>query len=245
MTKGATRSHLDAAQGSSEERTKRTAGTESERESVTDAAMHQESAGMTGFAGQQGKAVRCVVGIDEVGRGCWAGPLVAAAVLLKRPINGLTDSKLLSSMRREKLSKLIHDNAFVGLGWVEPKVIDRIGLTAATSQAMSKALDQIVENYDEIIIDGHYNFLCARFDLAQKVRTMVKADSLIPAVSAASIVAKVARDDYMRQLASQFPAYQFEKHVGYGTKLHHDMLKLYGVCEQHRLSYKPIQALIA
>lgn len=185
-----------------------------------------------------------IVGLDEVGRGCWAGPLVAAAVVLKKPIDGLTDSKLLSKRQRQHLSKLIYKNAYVGLGWVEPKVIDEVGLTAATSRAMQEAIDQIQADYDEVIIDGHFNFLRTRTDLVRKVRTMVKADMLVPAASAASIVAKVARDNYMCEVATEFPAYRFEQHVGYGTKLHSDMLRLHGLCSLHRQSFKPIRQLV-
>lgn len=182
-----------------------------------------------------------IVGIDEVGRGCWAGPLVAAAVMLHRPIAGLKDSKQLSKRQRVHLHKIIYDNADIGLGWVSAQEIDRIGLTQAVSLAMSQALAGITDNYDEIIIDGNFNYL----PKLPNVKTLVKADSLVPAVSAASIVAKVARDQYMKEVAVKFPVYKFEQHVGYGTKLHHELLKLHGVCELHRLSYKPIQELAA
>ena len=181
-----------------------------------------------------------IVGVDEVGRGCWAGPLVAAAVLLHKPIPGLADSKKLTKRQRERLAEEINHSAQVGMGWVSPKDVDRLGLTAATSLAMQKALDQIDTSGAEIIIDGSLNYLPE----VQNINTLVKADATIPAVSAASIVAKVARDKYMAEQALLFPHYQFEKHVGYGTKLHMDMLKLHGICELHRLSYKPIQALL-
>ncbi len=180
-----------------------------------------------------------VVGIDEVGRGCWAGPLVVAAVVLNKPIDGLKDSKLLSRKQREVLAEQIQSSASVGLGWAKAATIDEIGLTAATTLAMTEAIRQIHEPYDEIIMDGHFNFLP---DL--KVQTIVKADQTIPAVSAASVVAKVARDNYMRQIAAEFPVYKFDQHVGYGTKLHLEMLKLYGLCEHHRRSFKPVRSLI-
>lgn len=181
-----------------------------------------------------------IVGIDEVGRGCWAGPLVAAAVLLHNSIPGLTDSKKLTKKKREQLAKQIHANATVGIGWVAPADIDKLGLTAATSQAMHEALRQIDASEAEVIVDGSINYLS---DVLTS-KNLIKADSLVPEVSAASIVAKVARDDYMAEIAAKFPHYQFEKHVGYGTALHLEMLKMHGVCELHRLSYKPIQALL-
>jgi ribonuclease HII len=194
-----------------------------------------------------------IVGIDEVGRGCWAGPLVAAAVVLRRPIAGLTDSKLLSRAQRERLAVLIYEYAAVGVGWVSPGEVDELGLTAAVARAMSlavEALDLSGEIYDEVVIDGNYNYLSnyvwprARSP-AIKVQTMVKADLKVAAVSAASIVAKVARDNFMTDAARQYPAYQFESHVGYGTSVHLERLKLHGVCPLHRLSYKPIQRIVA
>lgn len=181
------------------------------------------------------------VGIDEVGRGCWAGPLVAGAVILDKPINGLKDSKKLSKKQREQLSSEIKAQAkVIGLGWVTPTEIDEIGLTKAVGLAMERALGQIKIDYDEIIIDGNINF----FPENSKARAVIKADDSISAVSAASIVAKVARDDYMAKIADKYPNYGFESHVGYGTAMHIERLKLHGVSNLHRLSYKPIASLI-
>jgi ribonuclease HII len=181
-----------------------------------------------------------IVGIDEVGRGCWAGPLVAGAVILNGPVEGLKDSKLLSKKRREKLSAEIQLIAkAVGVGWVEPAELDVVGLSAAVGLAMQRALNQIKIKYDSIIIDGNYNFLAAN----PKSRALIKADATIPAVSAASIVAKVARDNFMTKLAAKYPNYGFDKHVGYGTAFHLEMLKLHGVSEVHRRSFKPISLL--
>lgn len=184
-----------------------------------------------------------IVGIDEVGRGCWAGPLVAGAVALDETILGLRDSKVLSKQQRIKLSKEIYTQAAaVGVGWVTAHEVDALGLTEAVRLAMQRAIDQIVLTmYDEVIIDGSYNFL----PNVPGTHAIVKADGSVPAVSAASIIAKVARDSWMcEQAVMEFPQYGFEKHVGYGTKLHRDMLKQYGVCALHRLSYKPIQKLL-
>lgn len=182
-----------------------------------------------------------IVGIDEVGRGCWAGPLVAGAVVLNQDIMGLKDSKVLTKLQRTKLSREIYENAAaVGLGWVNAREVDALGLTEAVRLAMRRAIAQIELPYDEIIIDGNYNFM----PMDTRAQAVVKADGSIAAVSAASIVAKVARDEWMCGKAAQdFPLYGFEKHVGYGTKLHQEMLRLHGVCSLHRLSYKPIQRL--
>lgn len=183
-----------------------------------------------------------IVGIDEVGRGCWAGPLVAGAVALSEPIAGLRDSKKLSKKQRASLDTEIRLLAVgYGLGWVWPEEIDKVGLTEAVRLAMERALDQIEIDYDEFIIDGNLNF----FPDNPRARAVIKADDSVPAVSAASIIAKVARDTYMETEAAQsYPQYGFEKHVGYGTAVHVASLREYGVTALHRKSYKPIQAFL-
>jgi ribonuclease HII len=183
------------------------------------------------------------VGIDEVGRGCWAGPLVAGAVILGESIAGLKDSKKLSKLQREKLAKVIHQKAqAIGLGWVSAKEVDALGLTESVRLAMERALKQISIGFDEIIIDGNLNF----FPDDVRAKAVIKADDSVPAVSAASIAAKVARDNYMADEAhKEFPNYEFDRHVGYGTALHLAKLTEFGVCDIHRLSYKPIQKIMA
>ncbi len=187
------------------------------------------------------------VGIDEVGRGCWAGPLVASAVVLGKPIVGLKDSKKLTKKQRQRLAAEIQMEALaIGIGWVWPKEIDVSGITTAVKTAMSRALKQIRIDYDEIIIDGNYNFLADVKGLSShKVWNMIKADDSVAAVSAASIIAKVARDNYMvTEAHAVYPTYGFDTHVGYGTALHIERLKLHGVTKLHRMSYKPIQQLL-
>lgn len=188
------------------------------------------------------------VGIDEVGRGCWAGPLVAGAVILREPIEGLRDSKKLSKKRREALSLEIYQKAFVGLGWVQPVEVDELGLTKAVQLAMLRAiklLHEQVAEYDEIIIDGNHNFFANVQGLkTDNVGALIRADDQVPAVSAASIAAKVARDIYMTKIAAQYPDYRFDVNVGYGTAAHRAALKMFGVTSIHRKSYKPIQALL-
>lgn len=181
-----------------------------------------------------------VVGIDEVGRGCWAGPVVAGAVLLRVPVGGLRDSKKLTKRQREFLAAEIAKKAVIGLGWVAPGEVDELGLTEAVRLAMRRALDEISTDYDEIIIDGDYNFFLDN----PKARAVIKADDTVPAVSAASIVAKVARDNYMTEVAVKYPDYGFPSHVGYGTALHLERLKLHGISDLHRRSFKPVQALL-
>jgi ribonuclease HII len=115
-----------------------------------------------------------------------------------------------------------------------------VGITTAVKWAMERALEQISLPYDHVIIDGHYNFLAH----VAKTEAIIKADSSVPAVSAASIVAKVARDAYMAEIAGHHPEYGFDRHVGYGTALHLERLKLYGISPLHRRSFKPVAALL-
>lgn len=194
------------------------------------------------------RSANSLVGIDEVGRGCWAGPLVAAAVVLDN--NSIVshdrawklgDSKVLTKLQRKRAAIGVQNTALaIGLGWASPGEIDSWGLTGAVRVAMQRALNQVRIPYDHIIIDGNYNFMPEN----PKVSTLVRADSLVPAVSAASIIAKVARDNYMTEAARKYKEYGFEKHVGYGTRLHREKLHLHGVCELHRISFMPVSAII-
>ena len=179
-----------------------------------------------------------IVGIDEVGRGAWAGPMVVGAVLLGgATIEGLTDSKKLTKKQREWLDLEIRQKAVaIGLGWVSAKQIDEIGLSNALKLASRRALAHIRHDYREIIIDG----TIALID-DPRVTLMKKADLLVPSVSAASIVAKVARDNYMKHLDGVFPGYKFTGHVGYGTAAHALAIDTLGVTPLHRLSFAPLK----
>jgi len=182
-----------------------------------------------------------ILGIDEVGRGPWAGPLVVGAVVLGGVIiEGLTDSKKLSALRRRELSALIYTHGVVGLGWVHADEIDRIGLAEALRLATTRAVEHIHVPYHEIIIDGTVNFLQGT-SKGQYVNTIKKADLLVPCVSAASIVAKVARDTYMTEQHSIYPHYGFNSHVGYGTQKHRKAIEEYGITPLHRLSIAPLK----
>lgn len=186
-----------------------------------------------------------IVGIDEVGRGPWAGPLVIGAVVLgSQVIEGLTDSKKLTKRRREMLAgQILGSDAACGLGWVSADEIDRIGLSEGLTLGTKRALEQIKVPYHEIIIDGTVNFLKGT-GKGNYVTTMKKADLLIGAVSAASIIAKVARDEYMAALDTQYDGYDFASHVGYGTAKHRAAIESFGLLPEHRRSFAPIAAFI-
>lgn len=183
-----------------------------------------------------------VLGIDEVGRGSIAGPLVVGAVVLDTKIAGLKDSKLLSRVKRTQLAQDIYAKAlFCGLGWVTPLELDEIGLTKALTLASFRALTGLELTVDKTILDGKYNYLPSSY----VCETIIGADNKVSAVSAASIIAKVARDEYMIKLSAEFPNYGFESHVGYCTQRHVDALKEYGCSVHHRKSFEPIKSISA
>lgn len=190
---------------------------------------------------------RVILGIDEVGRGPWAGPLVIGAVILPKENqdwqNDLTDSKKLTAKKREQLAEIIlRESPATALGWVSARELDVNGLSDSLKLATRRAVRQIrAQNvpFNEIVIDGTINFL-ANTTLEKYVTTLKKADFLVKEVSAASIIAKVARDNYMKELAQLYPDYGFEKHVGYGTAIHKAALEKYGPTPEHRTSFKPV-----
>ncbi len=180
-----------------------------------------------------------IIGIDEVGRGAWAGPLVVAAVqlpdVLPKTLRGLTDSKKLSKNQRQGYSVAIQDIAtYLGFGWVTAGEVDELGLTEAMRLACRRAMDGAPDT--TVVIDGHINYLKE----LPNTRCQIQADRDVPAVSAASIVAKVARDSYMAEQAAIFPQYGFDRHVGYGTQLHSTALASNGVTVLHRKSFRPV-----
>ena len=192
-----------------------------------------------------------ILGIDEVGRGPLAGPLVVGAVILpeEKPewVEELKDSKKLTAKKREALNDVIlKEAAAVGLGWVFAEELDNDGISEALRLATRRAVKSVQElhaSFSQIVIDGKVNFL-ALTPLEKYVTTVVKADNLIKEVSAASIVAKVARDHYMYELGGKYPGYGFEKNVGYGTAAHMKAINDLGICPEHRKSFEPIKSMV-
>lgn len=181
-------------------------------------------------------------GVDEAGRGPWAGPVVAACVILNRNIpklDEINDSKQLTEKKREELYEIIKENSIYGIGAASNKEIDKIGIVKATELAVKRAIERMSEKPTFLLIDGRDNF-----DLPIKYKTIIKGDSRVKSIAAASILAKVWRDKYMKLVADIYPQYEFEKHKGYGTKIHLEVLKEHGICKIHRISYKPIQKII-
>ena len=193
-----------------------------------------------------------ILGIDEVGRGPWAGPLVVGAVILGGvEIEGLDDSKKLTKKRREALDEVIREQAAAwALGWVSAGKLDEVGMSQALRLATRRAVQQIQSQckeknlaFDEIIIDGTVNFL-ADTALEQYVTVMAKADGLIPSVSAASIIAKVARDNFMVEQDVVYPGYGFASNAGYGVAKHRMAIERLGMTPLHRLSFAPLQKYV-
>jgi len=184
-----------------------------------------------------------MIGIDEVGRGAWAGPLLVVAARLKKGKShppGLNDSKKLTLKKRQQLFLLIFDAYDLGEGWVSADMIDSLGLSRALESAAILAVthhDLLAD--EQIIIDGTVNFL--RNTQLKNVKVQAKADSDAAIVSAASIAAKVMRDVVMNDIARNFPEYSFEKHVGYGTKAHRLAIDKHGLTRYHRRSFKPMK----
>ena len=195
-----------------------------------------------------------ILGIDEVGRGPYAGPLVIGACILgdwqnsenAEWIEKLTDSKKLSAKRREELYVLIKEKALAAAtGWVSSAEIDEIGLSEALRLATRRAVEQIQQTkvpFSEIIIDGTMNFLVGT-KLEKYVSTLKKGDFLVKEISAASILAKVERDNYMAKLDAVYPKYGFGKHVGYGTAAHQKAMEEFGLTPEHRRSFRPVREI--
>jgi len=183
-----------------------------------------------------------IAGVDEVGRGPLAGPVVTAAVILdpNRPILGLADSKKLTEKSREILAATIKQDALAwAIGRAEPEEIDQLNILQATLLAMKRAVESLSIVPSHALVDGNQapNLMCP-------VTTIIKGDQTEPAIAAASIIAKVSRDKEMILMEEYFPGYGFAKHKGYPTKMHQDALMKLGVSEIHRRSFKPVQLVI-
>ena len=179
--------------------------------------------------------VQIICGVDEAGRGPLAGPVCAAAVILPShlEIPGLNDSKKLTDKRRRELYPLIKEKALAyGIAFADHKEIDEINIMQATYLAMERALAQLSIKPDIALIDGN-----RAKDFGIPVKTVVKGDSLSANIAAASVLAKVTRDDVMLEMAESFPQYGFEVHKGYGTKAHYEALAECGPCQIHRMTF--------
>lgn len=188
---------------------------------------------------QRGKVI---AGVDEVGRGPLIGAVVAGAVVLdpSNPIEGLTDSKKLSEKKRISLAEEIKEKALVwSLGRSEPEEIDRINILQASLLAMKRAVEGLTVQVDGAFVDGN-----RAPDLSCPAETVIKGDLIIPAISAASILAKVARDQEMIELDRLYPGYGLAGHKGYPTKAHREALQRLGITPLHRKSFGPVKALL-
>ena len=177
-----------------------------------------------------------IAGVDEVGRGPLAGPVVAAAVILPHDFDvlGIDDSKKLSPKKREELAEVIKEKALAwSVGWVGPERIDEINILEATKEAMTQAVQGLSLKPDHVLIDGNFTVR----SLALPQTAIVKGDANSTSIAAASILAKVTRDRYMEEMDSVYPGYAFASNKGYGTKAHYDGLKAQGPTPIHRRSF--------
>ncbi len=183
-----------------------------------------------------------ICGIDEAGRGPWAGPVVASAVILDRKNipQGLNDSKKLNEAKREALFEPIMISSQVGIGIVSAAEIDEINILQATFLAMQRAFDQLKTRPDLALIDGNKS---PRINC--KTQTIIGGDAKSLSIAAASIIAKVTRDRIMHQQDLIYPLYEFARHKGYGTAAHAAALAVHGPCAEHRKSFKPIALILA
>jgi len=193
---------------------------------------------------QQG--YQLIAGIDEAGRGPLAGPVVAAAVIfdfiaIPEELNGIADSKKLNADKRVSFAKIIMERAAgFGIGVCDHLTIDRLNILQATFLAMKKALSALKTKPAIILVDGGLPLP----NYSSPQQAIINGDNLIFSIAAASILAKVTRDAIMEEMHAKYPRYFFNRHKGYGTKLHLDALKLYGPCEIHRRSFRPVKRLI-
>ena len=181
------------------------------------------------------QGLRLICGVDEAGRGPLAGPVCAAAVILPQHISipGINDSKKLTDKKRRELFPIIKENAIAySIAISDEKEIDEINILQATLLAMERAIQALEVKPEIVLIDGN-----RAKDFGVPAETVVHGDSLSASIAAASILAKVIRDDYMMQMAEKYPEYSFEVHKGYGTKAHYSALQEYGPCPIHRMTF--------
>ncbi len=191
-----------------------------------------------------GRTIRRIAGIDEAGRGPLAGPVVAAAVILRprRPIEGVADSKALSPEERTRLSVVIRREALCfGIGWADHAEIDAINILQATFLAMRRALLSMTLIPDHVLVDGNQLPKLHGLGKSLTAKAIIDGDVYQPAISAASILAKTARDEYMNHMHTIYPEYCFADHKGYATPDHQRLLALHGPCPLHRRSFEPVR----
>ena len=181
-------------------------------------------------------------GVDEVGRGCLAGPVVSAAVVLKKGINlkVLKDSKKISFNKREKISKHIKENSYFAIGIASVEEILKLNILQASLLSMKRALNQLTIKPEITLIDGNF-----APEGIKKYKTIINGDEKVKAISAASIIAKVYRDKLMIKLSEKYSNYSWERNFGYGTKAHLEGLKKFGVTAHHRKSFKPVHKILS
>lgn len=189
------------------------------------------------------KGVTYIAGTDEAGRGPLAGPVVAAAVILKKgaKIEGVDDSKKLTDKKRRALIEVIKKEALaIGIAIVSPQEIDRINIYRASKEAMISAIQSLKIKPEYILADA----MMLEEELGIPTESIIKGDQKSASIAAASIVAKVTRDEYMIEMDKLFPMYGFKKHMGYPTKAHIEAIELYGVSPIHRRTFEPIKSIL-
>ena len=212
------------------------------------------------------KGYQFVIGIDEVGRGPLAGPVVASAVILKnqesrimnygiKEFDLIRDSKALSEKQRESLFDFINENFFVGIGICDHETIDRMNILEASFLAMKAAISSLKKEISNKIPNTRYQIPDTKYiilvdgnkkipNLSMDQRAIVGGDKIVKSISAASIIAKVTRDRMMKEMHEKYPEYGFNKHKGYGTKFHVDALLKNGPCKIHRKTFEPVKTLV-
>ena len=185
---------------------------------------------------------KLIAGVDEVGRGSWIGPVFSAAVILKKSINKnlLKDSKKISAKERKQLANYIKKNSIYSIGKASIKEIDKLNILQATLLSMKRAINNLKHKPNIILIDG----LHAPKNMSYHFKTIIRGDKKIPAISAASIIAKVARDRYIIRLAKNYISYGWHTNFGYGTKKHLIAINKYGLTIHHRKSFKPMYNIL-
>ena len=186
---------------------------------------------------------KIIAGVDEVGRGSWIGPVFSAAVILNKKINNniLKDSKKISYENRLKLSNYIKANSYFAIARASVKEIEKKNILQATLLSMKRAIKKLNKNPDLILVDGNHVPKINNI----KIKAIIRGDEIIPSISAASIIAKVARDKHIKKLSEKFTKYSWDTNFGYGTKKHQDALKKFGVTSHHRKTYKPIHKILS